>query len=101
MKTFIIFVDFLEDEIFNWYKKLSRRKISSLSKNVKEFLKNWLPLYERDKCEGVIAYLGQHMVPYPQEDYFSTIQHWIGDCCRGTCTLGNVYNVVDYPRDDI
>jgi len=44
MKTFILSLDFLGDEIFYWYKKLGRGEISSLSNFFKDFLEKWFPL---------------------------------------------------------
>jgi hypothetical protein len=50
---FILSLEFLEDEIFDWYEKLGKKKISSLSYFFRIFLENWSPLYEIVKFEGV------------------------------------------------
>jgi len=83
-----------------YYVKLGRKEISSLSDFFKKFLKYWLHLHEMDKCEGFIADLGQHVVPYPQEVCLSPIHHWIDECCKSTCLLGNEFYVFDNIHDD-
>jgi hypothetical protein len=40
MKMFIISLDFLKDEVSNWYEKLGGKEISSLSDFFKAFLKH-------------------------------------------------------------
>jgi hypothetical protein len=54
MKMFILSLDFLEDEIMDWYGKLGEGKISSLSDFFKIFLESWSPLHEKVKCERVV-----------------------------------------------
>jgi len=58
MKMFVISLDFFKDEIFGWYAKFCRKKITSFSYFSKAFLKYWLPLHKKNKYEG----LRLHMV---------------------------------------
>jgi len=51
MNMFVLSLDFIEDEIFDWYEKLGELKISSISYFFKIFLENWLPLHAKVKCE--------------------------------------------------
>jgi hypothetical protein len=54
MNMFILSLDFLEDEIMDWYGKLNEGKISSLSYFFKIFLENWSPLHERLSVKGLL-----------------------------------------------
>jgi hypothetical protein len=63
MKMFLLSLDFLEDEIMDWYGKLSEGNISSLSYFFKIFLESWSPLYDKVGCEKLLWMLSiPHLV---------------------------------------